>query len=224
MQYPVCRHLQEDGTYCGSPALTGRAYCYYHLSFRGRRLRRAQARRRGLPCRLHLPALDNLRALQVAVNEVLDALAEGQIDPKTAGSMFYGIQQATTLVRSIQEIEHWVEDDDDDEDNRVQEFPQFEQKFGVPSGIDLESDPDLALQQAEENPDAPAAAPLAPPPAPPRERPVAHKPAAGEKHELSFRDLQRHLEVVEEAARRHAADKRVPASAAPPASEVADTA
>jgi hypothetical protein len=28
-QYETCRHVKEDGAYCGSPALRERKYCYY---------------------------------------------------------------------------------------------------------------------------------------------------------------------------------------------------
>jgi hypothetical protein len=45
MQYETCRHVKEDGAYCGSPALRERKYCYYHLMERGRRLRRARPSR-----------------------------------------------------------------------------------------------------------------------------------------------------------------------------------
>jgi hypothetical protein len=43
MQYPTCCHIKLDGTYCGSPFLRDRKYCYHHLMQRGRRLRRARA-------------------------------------------------------------------------------------------------------------------------------------------------------------------------------------
>jgi hypothetical protein len=32
MQYETCRHIKEDGTYCGSPALHEQKYCYYHFT------------------------------------------------------------------------------------------------------------------------------------------------------------------------------------------------
>jgi len=165
-QYPTCTHIKEDGTYCGSPALVNRRYCYFHLNLRGRRLRRAQARRHSQPYRLQLPALENLHAIQVAIGEILEAMAEGQLDPKAGGIMLYGIQQATTVMLKIQDAAQWDDDEDDDDNEagqplRVREFPAFEQHYGLPPNVSLEADPDLALQHAE---DGSAAVPL--PPAP----------------------------------------------------------
>ena len=59
-QYPTCTHMKEDGTYCGSPALVNRRYCYFHLTQRGRRLRRARALRDQVNYRLDLPPLEDL--------------------------------------------------------------------------------------------------------------------------------------------------------------------
>lgn len=225
MQYSTCRHLKEDGIYCGSPALADRSYCYYHLTLRGRRLRRAQALRRGMSCPVQIPPLDSLRGIHIALTEVLDALAHGQIEARAAGQMLYAIQQTTSVLRAINEEAEWQDDDlDDTDDSRIREFPNFEAQYGLPFGIDLEAPPEVALQQAEALPSTPAAPPTAPP-APPVERAVSRKPAAGEKREVSFQDLQQQLRIVQEAARRRDAEaKKPPASAAPVASEVADTA
>ena len=228
MQYSTCRHLKEDGTYCGSPALTGRAYCYFHLNLRGRRLRRAQAHRGGLPCRLHLPALDNLRALQVAISEVLDAMAEGQIDTNAAGTMLYGIQQATSILKAVQDLEQWTDADDVDETDRVLEFPQFEQKFGVPPGIDLESDPDLALQQAEAHPAAaPAEQPAQPvqsASAPQSARASSRQAKDDNQREPSFKELKQQLRILQDTVHRDATSKKPPAPAPPTVKEATDTA
>ena len=34
-----CEHIKSNGEFCGSPALRGRNYCYFHLTHIGRRLR-----------------------------------------------------------------------------------------------------------------------------------------------------------------------------------------
>src|SRR5580704_11623977 len=85
MQYETCRHVKEDGIYCGSPALRDRKYCYYHLMQRGRRLRRARALRDNQPYRLEIQSLDNLYAVRAALTDIAQALAAGQLDARTAG-------------------------------------------------------------------------------------------------------------------------------------------
>ena len=105
MQYETCRHVKEDGTYCGSPALRDREYCYYHLTERGRRLRRARALRDNLPYRIDIQSLDNPYAVRAALTDIVQALAAGQLDARIAGKMLYGIQQVTAANRRIEQME-----------------------------------------------------------------------------------------------------------------------
>src|SRR5271167_1930684 len=97
MQYETCRHLKEDGTYCGSPSLRDRKYCYYHLMQRGRRLRLALAQGGNEPGQLILPPLENLGSMSAALSEIVQTLAAGQLDQRSAGLMLYPIQQAATV-------------------------------------------------------------------------------------------------------------------------------
>ena len=39
MAIKLCHHIKEDGICCKSAALHGRDYCFFHLTFRGRRMR-----------------------------------------------------------------------------------------------------------------------------------------------------------------------------------------
>ncbi len=105
MQYETCRHVKEDGAYCGSPALRDRKYCYYHLMQRGRRLRRARALRDNLPYRLEIQSLDNPYAIRAALTDIAQALAAGQLDSRTAGKLLYAIQQVSSTNRRIEQME-----------------------------------------------------------------------------------------------------------------------
>ena len=105
MQYETCRHVKEDGTYCGSPSLRDREYCYYHLTERGRRLRRARALRDNLPYRIDIQSLDNPYAVRAALTDIVQALAAGQLDARIAGKMLYAIQQVTAANRRIEQME-----------------------------------------------------------------------------------------------------------------------
>ena len=104
-QYETCRHVKEDGAYCGSPALRERKYCYYHLMQRGRRLRRARALRDNQPYRLEIQSLDNLYAVRAALTDIAQALAAGQLDARTAGKLLYAIQQVCATNRRIEQME-----------------------------------------------------------------------------------------------------------------------
>jgi len=180
MQYETCRHVKEDGAYCGSPALRDRKYCYYHLMQRGRRLRRARALRDNLPYRLEIHSLDNLYAVRAALTDIAQALAAGQLEPRTAGKLLYAIQQVSATNRRIEQMEAaQLENRKDAKDgvpqslsrarrgirapllganlgsqaedsSRVQECPEFEAKFGLPPGADLDAETDAILQKADE--------------------------------------------------------------------------
>jgi hypothetical protein len=167
MQYETCRHIKEDGAYCGSPALHDRKYCYYHLMQRGRRLRRARALRDNLPYRLEIQSLDNPYAVRAALTDVAQALAAGQLDPRTAGKLLYAIQQVTATNRRIEQMEAAAAANPPvpqvraplsganlgshaDANSRVQECPDFEQKFGIPPGTDIDAETDAVLRKADE--------------------------------------------------------------------------
>jgi hypothetical protein len=151
MPFETCRHIKEDGAYCASPALRGRKYCYYHLAHRARRLRRAWALRYMEPCRLQIPQLDNLRSVQVALTEVVEALAAGQLDRRDAGLMLYALQQATTVTRLALQVQQTRGAQEEvDEKARVQEDPNLKQRFGIPPGTDLDAETEVALRVADE--------------------------------------------------------------------------
>jgi len=152
MQYETCRHIKEDGAYCGCPALRDRKYCYYHLMQRGRRLRRALAIRRGEPRILRALPLDNLRAIQIALTEVFEGISSGRLEHRAAGLMLYTLQQATTVAKRVSDLETQLADAPSDavtdDPNRVQELPDFEAQLDLPAGVDLDGDPEVALEAA----------------------------------------------------------------------------
>ncbi len=89
-----CHHFMESGFYCQSPALRDRRYCYNHLRLRGQRLRMARAIAKSQPYRFDLPALDDLYAVQAAVEHVARALGAGLMERRRAGTLLYALQQS----------------------------------------------------------------------------------------------------------------------------------
>ena len=84
----------ESGFCCQSPALRDRRYCYSHLRLRGQQLRMAHAIAKRLPYRFNLPALDDLFAVQAAVEHVARALGAGLLERRQAGTLLYALQQS----------------------------------------------------------------------------------------------------------------------------------
>ena len=157
-QYETCRHVKPDAAYCGSPALRERKYCYYHIMQRGRRLRRARALRDNVPYRLEIHCLDNLYAVRDALSDIAQALAAGQLDPRTAGKLLYAIQQVNSTNRRIEQMEAAqlesrknAPDQAQVADNsRLQELPDFEKQLGLPPDLDLDVVIDAVEQKADE--------------------------------------------------------------------------
>ena len=80
---------------CGSPALRGLPFCYFHE--RWRRIR--PHRRPGDAPRLQLPLLEDANAIQMALQQVMQAILDNQIDNKRAGLLLYALQTASANLK-----------------------------------------------------------------------------------------------------------------------------
>lgn len=95
----ICEHVKPNGTFCGSPALRGRDYCFFHLNCLGRKLQRQKAAQLGDATPLELPPLENADAIQVALMQVTQAILDGRLDRKRAGLVLYALQTASSNLR-----------------------------------------------------------------------------------------------------------------------------
>jgi hypothetical protein len=89
---PICAHIKDDGIRCGTPAVSGRHFCYYHCRAHHPGARIATRRYRA-------PIPESVASLQIALAHTLQALVTGDISPKQANSMMYGINLGTNLLR-----------------------------------------------------------------------------------------------------------------------------
>jgi hypothetical protein len=74
---PPCHRIMPDGRQCGSPALRGQDYCYYHHPNR-RPIRKPRTRYPNLNPDI-LPNIDTPRAIQRTLSGVLQGLAANTI-------------------------------------------------------------------------------------------------------------------------------------------------
>ena len=93
-------HLKEDGIPCGSPALRGQRFCYYHRRELQGCIAFARDRRRAEVCDWKLPPLRTLRDIQKALQRIANELWSGRLDPEHAGPMLYATQQAALPFRN----------------------------------------------------------------------------------------------------------------------------
>ena len=94
-----CRHRMPTGATCHSPAMRKSAYCYYHA-----RLHQPQNRRRPPNFPVKLPVLDSQNAVQIGLTDVMNAIASGQLEPRRAGQILYGMQMASTALKRLSDL------------------------------------------------------------------------------------------------------------------------
>jgi hypothetical protein len=95
---PRCTHIKTNGTQCGSPALRGRRFCFFHKNWHGQRIQ-LNAQPAPLDHNFTLPVLEDANAIQVALMQVMQLLLSGQIEHKTAGLLLYALQTAAANLR-----------------------------------------------------------------------------------------------------------------------------
>jgi hypothetical protein len=92
--FMACRHIKTNGLRCGSPALRGHQFCYYHSKTHSIGTEPAHAR--FLP--LQLPAPEDPAAIQLSVALINNAILTGRIDLKKATTLFMGLKIAAHFI------------------------------------------------------------------------------------------------------------------------------
>ena len=87
----ICEHIKDNGRRCGTPAIRGRHFCYYH----SRAHSPARLGSRGY--RAHLP--ETIESLQLTIMQITEALGSGRITDKAAGKLLFGVQLSTNLLK-----------------------------------------------------------------------------------------------------------------------------
>jgi len=91
----TCTHIKVTGVLCGSPALRGEQFCYFHQ----RMIRTVK----GPDSRLHHVALlENEEAIQASLMEVVNALIRGTIDLKRGELILRALNAAVRNSRRVQ--------------------------------------------------------------------------------------------------------------------------
>jgi hypothetical protein len=99
MQIPLCRHIKSNGIICRSPALRGKAGCFYHqasVATRSthpeRRDYRAYALQGLTPAQFQQLLISGDRAsILRAICTVTTALAADEISTRRAGRILFGL-------------------------------------------------------------------------------------------------------------------------------------
>ncbi len=87
---PQCQYIKTDGCRCGSPALRGQRFCYFHYEVN-----------RPTVC-LDIPPLEDANAIQIALTDLARAVADDRIDLKRAAILGYLLQTAGANLKKVQ--------------------------------------------------------------------------------------------------------------------------
>lgn len=143
---PTCNHLREDGSYCDSPAMEHRKYCYFHLRDRAQRLRMARARSRREKWVFELGALDSLASVQIAIQDVARAVGLELLDTRRANTILRALSLMSANLRQPRLV--WKQSNRAFEPCSRQYAPSYdevEQEFGLPDTLDLDTPPEVAF-------------------------------------------------------------------------------
>ncbi len=171
-----CEHVKANGHFCGSPAMRGRNYCFFHIIDIGRRLRLQRYFDHGLQApAIELPLLEDAASIQLALMQVTDALLKGTLDRKTAGLVLYSLQTASSNLRNMQKeaeadadaaicnrydsFEHDYELDVAETASLRVEEPAEPEEENIAAVVSFEAQPGDAASTLGDDSDAPATAP-----------------------------------------------------------------
>jgi hypothetical protein len=197
---PRCTHIKTNGTQCGSPALRGRRFCFFHKNWQGQQIQlNAQP---ASPLSFTMPVLEDADSVQVALMQVMRLILSGQLDPKIAGLLLYALQTASLNLRQMKlepyhresvvidprsvgdnnlgddawcKAEFEEDEEDEEDDSEEEEKEGGEEDEGEDEGAQDEEDTD----EEDEEEDSSEEEQEEDEPAPPSRKPVQAARAAG---------------------------------------------
>jgi len=92
-----CRHIMPNGLLCKSPALRDRSYCYFHQNLHV--TLRASREKKKEDSTIQFASIEDAAGIQIALTQVVDALAASRIDRRQGGTLIYGLHLASSLAR-----------------------------------------------------------------------------------------------------------------------------
>jgi hypothetical protein len=142
--YKTCTHIHDNGHYCQSAAVTDRDYCLFHLRYRARQLRKAQARARMERFDLKLPPIESMSTVLSAINQLVEAVAADMIDLKRADFLLKSLRFAAQALKSSDKWQPSVYHSD-------QPAPAVDlaTEYGLPNDLDLNTRPEVAFPPAD---------------------------------------------------------------------------
>jgi hypothetical protein len=96
---PICHHLHPTGQRCGSPALRGEQFCFYHHP-----TRRPPTRTVPFRTPFDVPAIVDAETLQMTLSEIIRRLADNTLDTRRASLLLITLQMAKANLPSLSHL------------------------------------------------------------------------------------------------------------------------
>jgi hypothetical protein len=96
-----CNHVLANGVLCGAKPLRDNDFCYWHHKARTNlraRTNTADATSVGIV----LPLLEDANGIQVALQQITQAVLDGRLDNRRAGLLLYSLQLAMMNIKNVQ--------------------------------------------------------------------------------------------------------------------------
>jgi hypothetical protein len=114
-----CTHIKVTGQRCGSPALRGEFFCYFHT----RVIKGVQQR---VDMQLHSMALlEDSESIQLSLMYVVDGLLKGTLDPTRARLIIQALRIAARNAKSV----HFEPYFEDEKESMVREVPDYARQY-----------------------------------------------------------------------------------------------
>lgn len=111
MSYPICEHVKTSGKRCGSPALSGETFCYYHKRLEealpaARNMyfayNRMATRGEDAMIGFHTPELEDAAGIQIGYMQTLYGIANGHLDCRRAKLMLSALHGAAPNLQRLE--------------------------------------------------------------------------------------------------------------------------
>ncbi len=101
MQIRRCHHVKVNGEQCGSPALRGKCYCYFHNNYRHLGVYGVKQNAVPKTFKDRFPVLEDGNSIQAAVMQVIRLILAKEIESKEAGLLLYALQIASSNLNQM---------------------------------------------------------------------------------------------------------------------------
>ena len=114
-----CTHIKVTGQQCGSPALRGEFFCYFHT----RVIKGVQQR---VDMQLHSMALlEDCESIQLSIMHVVDGLIKGTLDPTRARLIIQALRIAARNAKNVR----FDTNRESEKQSMVREVPNYAQQY-----------------------------------------------------------------------------------------------